>query len=355
MIAAAQEIIDSCTCLFGSLICFRVSVFVFNSTPEPLNKDVVAGSTAVIHADPGTGVQKELRILRTRKMAALIAVHDPRCGYLQCLPAGIEDKIDRHCVIRFPVEDVSGKPVDDGDKVKPVRPDRDIGDIDRPDVVRVIDIQTFQQIWIHFMPGFQLARVPARINCPDHHLPHMVLDRLVVDMDLILIIQSPADPAIAIPGVGSIDFINVQLDDQVIFRRRRRSVIQAGSVQTGKSGLYRNQEDPLHPCQRAAASQRQTAQRPDFFEPLVLSGSPVNLSIKLIDLRFLILLGFALFGRIVLKQSVHLGFSQALPSGAHIGGNVILGSNFIDGSFSPDRLQNEPCITQSPGKSGHMF
>ena len=61
-----------------------------------------------------------------RQMVVLIAVHDPQCGYLQCLPTGIEDKINHHCVIRFPVEDVSGKPVDDGDKVKPVRLDRDI-------------------------------------------------------------------------------------------------------------------------------------------------------------------------------------------------------------------------------------
>ncbi len=46
------------------VILFQVNILVFDSAPEPFDKDVVKRPSAVIHADFSSGVKEQVYVLR---------------------------------------------------------------------------------------------------------------------------------------------------------------------------------------------------------------------------------------------------------------------------------------------------
>src|SRR5260370_37518929 len=57
-------------------IIVKVDFFILDRAPQPLGKNIVQGSPFAIHADLHIGLQQELAILRTSKMASLITIAD---------------------------------------------------------------------------------------------------------------------------------------------------------------------------------------------------------------------------------------------------------------------------------------
>ena len=68
--------------------------------------------------------------------------------------------------------------------------------------------------------------------------------------------------------------------------------------------IYMNIFIIVQPCTDPPAdgTGKYTAQRPDFFEPLILSGKPAGLSVKFTKFRFIELLFSALFTCVVFKH-----------------------------------------------------
>ena len=144
MVIVPHVTVNSYTHLTWGFISLHVDLLIFDGSPETLYEDVIIGTATMIHADPGSSIKKQSGVLRAGEVAPLIRVHDLGIGDLQCFSAGIKDKVDFHVIVHFPVEDKAGKPVNYGNQIKPVRFHRDVGNIDRPDMIRMVDFQAFQ-------------------------------------------------------------------------------------------------------------------------------------------------------------------------------------------------------------------
>ena len=68
-------------------------------------------------------------------MAALVAVHDFRMADFERITASIQNKVNFEAIAYAPGQDIPGKPVNNGHQIKPDGTDRDIGDVDRPDLI----------------------------------------------------------------------------------------------------------------------------------------------------------------------------------------------------------------------------
>ena len=75
-------------CLAGCRIVMVIDLFVLNAPPEPLNKDVVEGPPAPIHAHRREGCGQ----LQACKVAALVHIEDRRRGERQRSLGGVEHK-----------------------------------------------------------------------------------------------------------------------------------------------------------------------------------------------------------------------------------------------------------------------
>jgi len=68
---------------------------------------------------------------------------------------------------------------------------------------------------------------------------------------------------------------------------------------------------------------------PDFFHPLVLSGQPANLFVEFLNLSFILLGLSAHFSIFIFKKQVEITGCIGLPSGKHVGMDVVVGSDFV--------------------------
>ena len=91
-------------------------------------------------------------------------------------------------------------------------------------MIRMVDLQTFEQVGIYLIARFWLAGVLTRIDGLYPHLSHMIKDSLMVDRDVIPVVQPPADASVSEFRMRSIYFVNVHLNVK-IFRRGRNMLI----------------------------------------------------------------------------------------------------------------------------------
>lgn len=66
-----------------------------------------------------------------------------------------------------------------------------------------------------------------------------------------------------------------------------------------------------------------------FFHPLVLSGQPANLFVEFLNLSFILLGLSAHFSIFIFKKQVEITGCIGLPSGKHVGMDVVVGSDFV--------------------------
>ena len=139
MIVIGHEPVDPDSGFPWRFVGMRINIFIFYGSPQPLHEDIVISPASMIHADLCSGIQEDPGELRAGEMASLVAVHDLRCGYLQSLPAGIQDETNLHTVAEVPVEHIPGEPVDDCHQIEPVGFDWDICYVNRPYMIRMVN------------------------------------------------------------------------------------------------------------------------------------------------------------------------------------------------------------------------
>ena len=133
-------------------------------------------------------------------------------------------------------------PVNNGNKIKPVCTDGNIGDVNRPDLIGACNLQSAQQVRINRVFRRTFAGILARINGLNPHFPHMPIDGFVIDEQIFLFVKPYTHPAIAELRVCSIQFINHPLDFQVFRTGGKRLVVQATPVQPQQFRLRGNRK-----------------------------------------------------------------------------------------------------------------
>lgn len=116
--------------------------FIFNGLPQALNKNVVNGPAFPVHADsdrPFAHLQQRC-IFIAGELAALIRVDDlwlpilfNSFFYYLCAPGG------RHDITDAPVDHKSRMHIDDRTQVHKASLHGNIGDVDRPNLIGVIN------------------------------------------------------------------------------------------------------------------------------------------------------------------------------------------------------------------------
>ena len=165
LVIIVHIIVDSHTCITWFLVCLWVNILIFDCSPKPFNENVVVGPASVIHADSGTCIQKNAGVLRTGKMASLIAVHNLRRSFPEGCMAGFQNKTDFHAIADAPVKNITGVPVDNCDKIQPVCFYRDVGDIYRPYLVRMVNFKVFQKIRIYRVSRCRFTCIYPNSGC----------------------------------------------------------------------------------------------------------------------------------------------------------------------------------------------
>ena len=117
---------------------------------------------------------------------------------------------------------------------------RDVGDVDRPDLVRELRLVIAQQVWHDGFFEIPLGKVGLRVNGVDAHLPHELPHGLAADV-VALLLQFHDDLAraeIRMIGVPVIDALHeFLLQRQVCLIRIFRLVVQAGTVDVEQVAL----------------------------------------------------------------------------------------------------------------------
>ena len=215
--------------LAGCRIFGEVDLLVLDRAPQALGEDVVARSTAAIHADLHAGREQQVEVLRTGEVAALVAVPDLGRGLRQGPLGTLEHKGQCERVGQLPGDHVATVPIQHGHQVEPAGQQADVGDVDAPNVVGVAGGDMAQKIRKNPVFGVALAGVGSGTDARDAHLAHMALDGLAVDHQLGP--QHRPDLARAVEGMGSVHLVDAPLDRQLFRAGGHRLVVETGAVE----------------------------------------------------------------------------------------------------------------------------
>jgi len=119
LIVKAQVVPQPLPCLTGTGVIFEIDLLVFNGTPQPFRKNVIKRATLAIHADAHIMGEEQLRVLRTGKVTALIAITNLRSGLRQCSLQRFQHEGDLQGLIEFPTDHIAGIPIQDRHQVHP--------------------------------------------------------------------------------------------------------------------------------------------------------------------------------------------------------------------------------------------
>lgn len=159
-------------------VIMKVDFFVFDGSPEPFDEDVVIDPAPAVHADANARLFEDVQELTGRKLGSLVRVEDLRRGDLEGILQGLDTEGGIQRDGQIPSQNVPAEPIHDGHEIdKPVM-HPDIGDIGAPDMVRVIDLQSPQQIGMFRMLRRRHTQSSSRIHGFQAHAAHQSADPL---------------------------------------------------------------------------------------------------------------------------------------------------------------------------------
>ena len=88
-------------------VIFEIHLLIFDGAPQALGKNVVQGTPLAIHADAHITRAQQLRVRRASKVAALIAITNPRHGLRQRSLQSFQHKADLQGLIEFPTDHIA--------------------------------------------------------------------------------------------------------------------------------------------------------------------------------------------------------------------------------------------------------
>ena len=148
--------------------------FLILECPEPpLNLDVVGPAALAIHALADVVFLEESLVLLAGELASLVGVENLRLCYTESLPYGGNDHPGVQGIVHLPANNAAAVPVDDGCQINETVLQGDVGDVDGPCLVRLLNIHMLQQVGHHLRLLLPLGKVHLRIDGVDAHLAHV--------------------------------------------------------------------------------------------------------------------------------------------------------------------------------------
>ncbi len=151
----------------------QVDFLVFDRPPQAFDEDVVAPCALAIHADLDAGVLQRLDEVDGGELRSLIRVHN--LGFA-VFPHRLAQRFKARPGLQrdrqAPGQHLAAEPVDDSNEIDEAAPHGDIGDVHRPDLIRLGYRQLPQQIRIDLVAwrGFRCVRLT--IERLDPHALH---------------------------------------------------------------------------------------------------------------------------------------------------------------------------------------
>ena len=100
------------------LVAFQVDIFVFESSPEPLDIDVISPAATPVHTDLNTGVFEYLDEAVRGELASLVGVEDCRDAMIHHrFLQGLDAEIGFHGLGDSPTENLPAVKIHDGHQV----------------------------------------------------------------------------------------------------------------------------------------------------------------------------------------------------------------------------------------------
>ena len=160
----------------------EIGFLIFECPEPPLNLDVVGPAALAIHTLADVMFLEECLVLLAGELASLVGVENLWLCYTESFPYGSDDHPGVQGIVHLPADDAAAVPVDDGCQIDIAMFQRDVGDVDGPCLVRLLDIHIPQQVRHHLRLLLPLGKIHLRIDGVNAHLAHIT--RCLASSDL---------------------------------------------------------------------------------------------------------------------------------------------------------------------------
>src|SRR5260370_17899455 len=156
---------DRCARLGRGVVGSEIHLLVFDATPQSLDEDIVPPGALAVHADGDAVFDQHASECLPCELAALIRVEHirlamPSESVLKRL--GAETRL--HCDRYAPRQHATAEPIEHDSQIDVATFHRDVGDVHRPYLVWLRDLDAAQQIWINLVPRLRLRGARTAIE-----------------------------------------------------------------------------------------------------------------------------------------------------------------------------------------------
>src|SRR5450631_2714019 len=116
-----------------------IDEFVLQRSPQALDKYVVEGAAAAIHADRDAALFERGQKIGGGKLRALVVVPDLGLAEAERGLLGGQTEADLHRIGELPAEHEAAEPVHDGDQIQKAALHRNVSNIGAPDLIGAND------------------------------------------------------------------------------------------------------------------------------------------------------------------------------------------------------------------------
>ncbi len=225
-----EPVPDAFPGLAGRIVFVGIHLFPLERSPEPFRENIVRGAPFSIHADLDIPGPEALEIAVAGEMRSLVAVKNDRGRDRESPVHRLQDKWHLERLIQFPGDHKPGVPVDNGHPVHPSVRQTDVGNVDPPDVVRVLGREVPEEIRINLVLQGPLAEVRTRMDPFDPHLPHGGLDPRSAHAEAFSL-EHGCHAATPIEWPAGVERVDPVPQGDLFGRRKSRSVIEPGAGQ----------------------------------------------------------------------------------------------------------------------------
>ncbi len=177
------------------------------------------------------------------------AVDDVRPLKRQCSFHRLQHKANLQRLIHLPIDDESRIPVDDGKQIHPPVLHSDVGNVNRPHLIRLRNVKLAQQIGIDPVLQVSLTQIRAGIDGHDPHLSHIAPNGVFVNL-IAFPIHNRSNLFVPQKRVLGIQFIDPALEAYLLRGGRDRLVVKGASIQAEEIGMQGNRQLAILPFQK---------------------------------------------------------------------------------------------------------
>lgn len=120
------------------IILCQIDLLILEASKPALNHDIVRSAAFSIHALADAVFFYEINVLLTCELTTLIRIQDLWFCYLECFFQGVDNHSGVKYIINFPANDATAISVNNGSQIQKTSLDRNICNIDRPCLIRLV-------------------------------------------------------------------------------------------------------------------------------------------------------------------------------------------------------------------------